>query len=518
MAWKAGGRMAETEEAATMRAKAQQNIGARPAGKKGRLFTRAEVYAFLDQAKRAEAISDPLQRCLAYPDPPGSHWSPAAVGAYCKYRLQKLMPFSEMESLIQNGKSAELDRRLADALQAQMTRPESRGLLDRTYEIDFNGSFDIRPTLDAWKRDSPNSAFAYAASGYAYQKMAAAARGSGYIRDTPQSDLLSMSRLMKEADTDLRHAIALDPRIMPAYDAMISVGGLEYGHAYAMYAAKKGLAIEPGSYALYSSLMWLNQPNWYGSLEEMNRLATAAQMHAKDAPLLMLLTSEAHAKALNTDDCDCHTVEDLAAYPAAFDQIATSRELLNAGDAASSSHQHELAAVYLSEALRFNADLNDERLRRVTELVDFDQAQWAAAEATRLLHMEPKNSNYLKARGWAYESAEDYKHAAQDYRAAYALNPQDGWPLMELGNIYVYSTHEWDKGWEIDNEIIHAYPDNAYGWILRAEIQKDQPRVGLKDTVDYFAAHFGNDPVLQKRLTAMRAELALQSGVGKSAH
>ena len=165
------------------------------------LFTRAETYAFLARAKQAEAIRDPLQRCLAYPDPPGSHWSHDAVDAYCRYRYQPVLPFADIERLIRSGHAAEVDRRLAEALQAQMTQPDAHGRLDRTFYEDFeNGSFDIRPTLDAWKRDSPNSAFAYAASGYAYVQMAADARGGQYIADTPQSNIDAMDKLLAQAD------------------------------------------------------------------------------------------------------------------------------------------------------------------------------------------------------------------------------------------------------------------------------------------------------------------------------
>ncbi len=54
-------------------------------------FTRAQGYAFIEAMKKAEAIADPLQRCLAYPDPPDSHWSRDTVVAYCHYRLQPLL-------------------------------------------------------------------------------------------------------------------------------------------------------------------------------------------------------------------------------------------------------------------------------------------------------------------------------------------------------------------------------------------------------------------------------------------
>ena len=161
---------------------------------------------FLAAAKQAEAIKDPLQRCLAYPNPPGSHWTPVAVNAYCQYRMQPLMSFDELQALIQNGQTAEADRRFAQMLAAQSTQPNARGRLDRTFDQDFDGSFEVREVLDAWKRGSPKSAFAYAASGFAYEKMAHKARGSGYMQDTPLSNVESMDRLLQRADADLRQA------------------------------------------------------------------------------------------------------------------------------------------------------------------------------------------------------------------------------------------------------------------------------------------------------------------------
>src|SRR6185312_11894887 len=83
---------------------------------KGRAFTRVETNTFLDVAERAEKIADPLQRCLAYPDPPGSHWDHAAVVAYCKYRYQPMISFEQVEQMVQSGRARELDRMFAAVL------------------------------------------------------------------------------------------------------------------------------------------------------------------------------------------------------------------------------------------------------------------------------------------------------------------------------------------------------------------------------------------------------------------
>ena len=479
---------------------------------KRHLFTREEANTFLAAAKQAEAIKDPLQRCLAYPDPPRSHWSHAAVAAYCHYYYQPVLPFSEVQSLIQSGNAAELDRRLAAALLAQQTQPDSRGLLDRIYRQDFrNGSFDIRPALDTWKRDSPKSAFAWAASGVAYVAMAADARGGGYMRDTPQSSVDSMDRLLAQADGDLRQAIALDAKVTPAYIAMINADGMRSGTGTDA-AARHGLAVAPDNYSIYSIYMWSKQPKWGGSLAAMRSLASRAQVHARDNPLLVLLQSE--EPFYEVDNCECDKDTELAAYPAAFDQLASSKDLASAGNAADGSKHPEVLVIYLSEALRFDPSLDEERVRRAFALVDFDEAAWAVTEASQLIAASPRNAGAFRVRAHAYEGMNDYAHAEQDFRAALALGPDDLWTLSQLGDMFVNWTHEWDKGWDVADQLIKAHPEEPYGWILRASIQADQPRPGLKDTVEYFEAHFNNTPHLRRMATRLRTALTLQTHSG----
>ena len=488
---------------------------------KGHLFTNAEVYAFLAAAKQAEAIKDPLQRCLAYPNPPGSHWTPAAVNAYCQYRMQPLMSFAELQALIQNGQAAEADQRFAQILVAQSTQPNARGRLDRTFDQDFDGSFEVREALDAWKRASPKSAFAYAASGFAYEKMAHRARGSGYMQDTPLSNVESMDRLLQQADADLRQAIALDPRVTPTYAAMIDAGALSLGRAYAMDAGRRGLTVDPANFSIYSSLMWFAQPKWGGSLKAMHDIAARAQAHRSENPLMVLELSKEPAYD-KLDSCDCHSVRELATYPVMFDQVSTAQEMLYAASAAESSHHMELSVVYFSEALRFDPDLPDARLHRIDNLNNFDESQWAVDEAERMVSASPRDVDAIMARAYSYESLGDYKRAEQDMRAALSIDPGNEGALTELLNLYVDWTHEWDKAWDADNRLIQVSPGKPYGWVMRAEIQKQQPRSGLQDTVDYFAAHFDVDPRDHKILLDMRAALALQSTLasqaGRSTH
>lgn len=470
-------------------------------------FTRDEVKTFLAATKQAEAIKDPLQRCLAYPDPPRSHWSPATVKAYCQYYLQSVVSFADAQTLIQSGHAADLDRRLAQDLQAQLTRPDSHGLLDHSYFSAFdNGSFDIRSTLDAWKRASPSSAFAYAASGWAYVAMASKARGGAYIQDTPQSNIDAMDRLLSQADADLQRAVALDPKVTPAYVAMIKAGSMSLGSTYIQNAGRRGLAVAPDNYAIYGLLSHAAEPKWGGSLAAMKQVADDAQAHVKQNPLLAILLSA--EPAYRYDVCNCESSTNRSAYPLVFDNVSSTTLLSSAGYVASDNGQSELAVIYLSEVLRFQPWSGDVRRRRDSNLSGVGESQMALDDANNLIAADPQNADNYQLRGTVYMSLMDNQHAEKDLESALALSPDDIDVLGPLGNLYIDQTHEWDKAWDITDRIIRKYPGSPAGWVMRATIQENQPRAGLNETYKYFVSQFGNDPGMQWQITHMRELLA----------
>lgn len=509
-AWKAGTQMAETEKAESVQ-QASQKTQTPVTPIKGRQYSSAEVHAFLDAARHAEAIQNPLRRCIDYPNPPGSHWSPAAIEAYCKYHLQSVISFDEAQALIQNGHAADLDRLLEQDLQLQFTRPESRGLLEHTFYNDFdNSSFDVRSTLDAWKRASPSSAFAYAASGWAYLAMASAARGDAYICDTPQSNIDAMDRLLTEADADLQRAVALNPKITPVYVAMIRIGSMSFGQAYTLKAAKRGLAVAPDSYAIYGMYSGAEEPRWGGTLQLMQQISDQAQAHVKENPLLILLKSSGPADEY--DVCNCDSSSRWDAFPAVFDDVSSASLLFSAGYAANNGGHPDLAAIYLSEGLRFLPDVSHARMRRDYALTNLGDSAWALEEANRWIKKWPQSPWGFSMRGYAYKSIANYSHAAPDLEQAATLDPTNTFPLIQLGKMYVYETREWDKGWDVADRLVHTHPQDPEGWILRASIQKDQPRDGLRDTVRYFLDHFGDDPDQADSVAQMRAMLPAAPG------
>lgn len=471
----------------------------------GRMFTREETYTFLDAAKRAERIADPLQRCLAYPDPPGSHWNHAAVAAYCQYRYQPIVTPDQVRTLIQQGQAAELDRKLAAALHAQQTQPDARSRLDRIYDVDFNSaSPDLRALVDAWQRQSPDSAFAAAASGRVYGQMAFAARGAKRLRNTPRSNLASMDRLALLADADLQRAVQLNPAITPAYESMENIGGYSYlGCGYAFAGATKGLAVDSDNFALYDTLMWLAQPKWCGSEALMQLLQQRAEARATRNPLLYLIKS---AGAFNLiDACKCSGQQQLGAYIAVLDHIGGGRELKKAGDAASEVNNLQAMAIYLSEALRFDQSLDDARIRRIDALVDFDEVRWAIDEANALLAKSPDSTGAYKARAWAELQGENDLPAAQrDLLKATELDPHDVWALAHLGGVYMQNGQQWHKAEDVADRLIAINPDNLDGWSLRASVQFALRQPGFEATLNEVSRRFGSDTRIAADVARMR--------------
>lgn len=348
-------------------------------------FSDTELRDFLEKAHRAEAISDPLKRCLAYPDPPDSAWSPDTVHAYCVYRTQETMAYPQVKALIESGQAAKLDAYLKSVLDKQFSAPEAAGALDHVYYGSFPyPSPEVRRLIDAWKRQSPDSAFALAASGMSYKAMAARARGTLVARDTPPENFERMHELLAFAVTDLDKAVTLEPRMTPAYATMVSIGMLESDNGYAERAARKGLGVQPSNYSIYTMLMWRAEPKWGGSLREMQDLGIEAQKHVKENPMLRMLLPSPVVYVSNLGDCNCTNNPTEADYRMALSQLVAASVLDTASDALDASGKDNLAVVYESETLRFAPGSETTRAKRVKHLAEFGQSAWAASEASSL--------------------------------------------------------------------------------------------------------------------------------------
>ncbi|HTV85559.1 MAG TPA: hypothetical protein VME63_09135 [Dyella sp.] len=468
-------------------------------------FSDAQLQQFLNDARKAEALTDPLQRCLAYPNPPGLDWSSAATSAYCRYEFDPAIKQEEAFELIRAGHAAELDRRLAQVMNAPHAQPDTQDVLDRTFNIDFGkASGETRGLMDAWKRQSPSSPFALAASGMVYLNMAQQARGTEYADKTPQSSFESMERLLLRARTDLDAAVKIEPRVTPAYGSMIYVAALGGDAGYAFDAARRGLAIEPASYMIYARLVWMAQPKWGGNILLMRRFIAGAQRHAKDNPLLLLLRAESTGGGQYVDATPCIPQSEYGLYKVLFAQPGKVGTLMSAAWSAGHCYRQDMAAIFRSQVLRFDPSQTAHRQARVYNLASLGQSQWALSEGNALVALAPQDEDSYEARAFVYQSMGRDDLAISDYEQALRINPDDDWGLRELCNLYIDKKSDWDRAWAISSHLLQIHPEDPQNWLLRARIQREGSRPGLDLTIRDFIARFGNGPDQQLWIMRMK--------------
>lgn len=473
----------------------------------GPAFSEQQLSQFMDAAQKAETIADPLQRCLAFPNPPGVNWSGDLASMYCHFVLEPAVTSAKARELIEHGHAVELEKQLAVVEKAQLSEPDARSALDRTYNLVFSdGSDDMRSLMDAWKRQSPDNAFALAASGTAYVAMAGAQRGGDFADKTSEGAFEAMHRLLALARMDLDRAVSIDPRLTPAYHAMIHAARMDSDPAYAASAAKQALAVDPANFPVYASLVGMAQPRWGGDVALMNRLIDQAQTHAAENPLLRILLSQRDDARSVIEDCRCDDLADADLYRRYFAEVAILDMLKSAGWAMEQRYHPELSVVYRSEFLRFYPDDLGPREGLTFGLLQLGQMGWALQEGNELVRREPRDANAYGLRGAAYRASGDPVHAAEDYERALRINPGDSSLPFLLGDIYANEIHDWNKGWQIADQLIEA--NDPRGWLLRAQIQKAEPRDGLDQTIDEFMERFSADPAnrsLVERMRSMKA-------------
>jgi len=325
-----------------------------PSGESRSPFSSQEFEAFQAAVDKAEDIDNLAERCFAYPDPPGSHWSRDAVTAYCRYRLQPTLDYSFVVDAINRKRAVEVDSAFDELVKQNSGTVRPQETIWRSMIENFqDSSTQLRLLADDWKQQSPHSALAYTASAFIYERMASDARGSDLSSNTPQANIDAMHTLLISARADLAKAVEMDPSLTTPYALMVNVGVLDGDPAYVDQGIRRGLAVDPASFAIYDVLTMAAMPRWGGSRERQQELIKSAEMQATKNPLLLTIRANVLMDVYGLRTCSCQTVKERATYREVFDQVATARDLLGAAENARKNHQPELAYVYLSEALRF---------------------------------------------------------------------------------------------------------------------------------------------------------------------
>lgn len=426
----------------------------------------AEYAAYVAAMRKADAITDPLQRCLAYPDLPGNTWLPGAAKARCTMFLTPARySLDDIEArLKQPGGAAELEAAFAALLDAHFKEPSQREQISVALMVFRDNDVDKAERIArAWRAAAPDSLFARVALGHVLARRGWDARGTKYANDTPAENLKKMSGYFVDAAKEYMAALEGTSRLLPACEGLMAIGRQSSGDLQTN-ATERCLYIDPTSYYVVDELMNAAEPRWGGSEEAMKVVAAYAQEKAAINPVLSVFAfHSAYYEIERMDDGDDEAISVLA--PAAL-QVPNAAYLRQAGGAYLRKDEDWKALAYLSQALRFMPGYGQESRFRALVLRQLGESKWARADAERAAMLDPANGHAHQLLGSIVRELDGGAAAAPHFKRAM----DDTKTREDAFNDYCGSlidAKQLDEAGKCIDDLLTAYPANPEGWRQR---------------------------------------------------
>jgi len=416
------------------------------------------------KAREADAIADPMQRCLAFPPIPGSRWPANLIPAHCEYIFGLDLSLDKIKQHLDANDVAGLEAIFRKLHDRHFSETDFSEHIHSALEL-FDGDYKSGAISKRWLDAAPDSPFAMTARADFYRGMGWAARGGAYSRDTPTEQVARMHEFHNKAKALYEQALAKEPQLMHAHAGLVNLA--RNGNSDAVFEA--GYRIDPACKVLLSNQMLSLLPRWGGSYAEMFALEAKMLAHLDQRPLLAL------SRIWPYDD-----MRDVA-YAA--DQYADAVAALKPMVAVSSSPQvyEDLAAAmhsvkdadrweqlaYMVQVTRFRTgDGWDSRQRGRLQLLLAGDAELANRSLAAAVKAEPDNfyAHYLYAAsfgrlGKINEAEREYLVAMKD--TPESNNHRDG--LIELADLMLHA-RRGAKARAYAKQAITEYPDDARAW------------------------------------------------------
>ena len=482
--------------------------------------------AYLEAAQAAERIADPLQRCLAYPDLPGVEWPQGHSRDHCLSHAPPSLPAAEFERLLDEGDYDLIERRLDGSLARHFAK------VGRSEEIDY--LFDVfaaaTPNTDArtraWVQARPASAHAHLARGVHLLNAGIDARGGKFIRETPPEQLRRMDALFAQALPELKRAVQLQPRLMPAHAWLLLASMYDGSVADAQGIVAEARRHDADCQTMFFRRMNALRPRWGGSYEDMLALAGEIAPRVAAHPQLAIYRSRPYAERarmlIADGQLDRQTVEllDIATRISSDeDSLEEAANLAyNATDAEPDSWK---GLAYLLQQARF-----------------VDGGAWAnRVLAQQLMRRAPAMAERF-ARQAQLQAGEDKADAARYYLAATLYNLGK---FEEAQSHYLQVTHpdyrrtalrelvtmwQYDAGLERKagaqrarpflERLLREYPDDGRAHLYKLEGDAAiDGKVRAEALQAFIARADRNDPVQARAAKEMQRALDAMKPAGK---
>lgn len=464
----------------------------------------ADYVHFFDAVRKADAIANPLQRCLAYPDLPGTPWNAATTRAYCIRQNPKTLTLAEIGALLAKGQAAEVDRQFQSYFDAQRHGTEKVDLLDSAmHHATFDDNSEAtRRIIDEWKQQSPDSPFALAASGIQYVVAADDARGEGWASQVSRQNAMRMFQLQALARQDLDGAVQRQPALAIAYTYMIVAGSMVGDLHYVAQAGSRGVAAEPYNFLLRKQMMEKSQERWGSNFGGVEAQRLQVQAMVAEHPLLRMIAQMPMAYRAT---CDC-------GEPRLWVHVQVENALkdnLNVDGLKWVGHEMykddpKLAAEIYAESLRFSPVDTDALRWRAETMLAVGDGDKAIIVLKDMVDRYPSDLNITAQLARMYRKVGRPQESERAYLAILERDGDNQEAKIQLGDFYNHEGRQPDKAKALADDLISRHPDNPYGYIVRACHQMDHGLPESYVTIHYFIDRFGQDPRFREQVRDMR--------------
>lgn len=441
------------------------------------------VRTFLQAAKRADALKDPLARCLAYPDYPGNAWPKGMAAAYCHYNLDPVVTRAMLREALDHHALPELEARFKADLDRHFVKNGFSEIIHRDFHA-FDESQESGQLTQRWLEQAPHSPYALTARGMYFRHMAWKARGGKWARDTPAENMQRMSEFIDQAMALLQQAVAIEPRLMPAYVGMEDLARMDSRSDMLEHAFAAGMAVDPACSVLTGYRMSVLTPRWGGSYPQMVVFANQLKAFLPQRPLLALNTEWPLVDLADRASSEVSYEEGVkllkpvvlrTAHTAVLEDVALWSDHAGTGD-----RWEQL--MLLLEASRFLPGSQEAaHLRGRLLLLVANDPVWARPSLQQAVDMDPSDADAHYLLAASYWNAGDPAGSERDYVLAMddATVRRDA--LYEVTKAMLQAKQPAKARRYVDR-LNKEYPKDGPGWHLRASVLIAQGSAGEEVT------------------------------------
>ena len=360
-------------------------------------------------------------------------------------------------NLIEKRDYDELQRLLGGYQRAFEDDPGTSPRLENAFATLHRVPRRAETALNEWVGRYPTSYVALLARGNFYQSQGLEARGTAFIKDTPEENIRAMRAYLGKARSDLERSLKMTQKPYLSHRILMSIartsGNRKSGRMHYLEAVK----LAPQSVELRLAHMTSLEPRWGGSYAEMEAFVAESRSQLKDPAAVARLAARIPADRADERQRAKDFAPALKLYDEAILLYPGAGTLCERSYVQSQLKRDAEAFTDVKLALSKARDNRYCLERAVAVASTASNADEAIGLMNLVIEADPGSNHALNQRGWRYQQQGRADLAFQDFLASARLG--DGWGQLMTGKYY------WaGKGVKEDRE-------EALAWLRKAAAQ-----------------------------------------------